>query len=115
MKVSQCVNMERIATGRIQCIFKNLDIQVSYFMASSAVLHVSGYQINELISQIFHVIVFHFSISTVFLRFSAPGCLLIFEVFGGAHNRAGALIKTYENLDLPFPAHTQTLIVIYDY
>ena len=58
--------------------------------------------------------------STVFPRFSAPGRLPIFEVFGGALNRAGALtragalIKTYENLDLPFPAHTQTLFIIYD-
>ena len=39
-------------------------------------------------------------------RFSAPGRLPIFEVFDGALNRAGALIKTYENLDLPFPVHT---------
>ena len=51
---------------------------------------------------------------TVFPRFSAPGRLLVFEVFGGTLNRAGALIKTYENLDLPFPAHTGTLFVIYD-
>ena len=54
------------------------------------------------------------STSTVFPRFSAPGRLPIFEVFGGALNRAGALIKTYENLDLPFPAHTRTLFIIYD-
>ena len=47
---------------------------------------------------------------TVFPRFSAPGRLPIFEVFGGALNRAGALIKTYENLDLPFPAHTRNFI-----
>ena len=46
------------------------------------------------------------ALDTVFPRFSAPGCLLIFEVFGGVLNGAGALIKTYENLDLPFPAHT---------
>ena len=52
--------------------------------------------------------------STVFLRFSAPGRLPIFEVFGGVLNRAGALIKTYENLDLPFPAHTRILFIIYD-
>ena len=57
---------------------------------------------------------------TVFPRFSVPGRLPIFEVFGGALNRAGALtragtlIKTYENLDLPFPAHTRTLFIIYD-
>ena len=48
---------------------------------------------------------------TVFPRFSAPGRLPIFEVFGDALNRAGALIKTYENLDLPFPAHTRTLFI----
>ena len=30
-------------------------------------------------------------VDTVFLRFSAPGHLPIFEVFGGALNRAGAL------------------------
>ena len=54
------------------------------------------------------------SCDTVFPRFSAPGRLPIFEVFGGALNRAGALIKTYENLDLPFPAHTRTLFIIYD-
>ena len=29
-------------------------------------------------------------------------------------NRAGALIKTYENLDSPFAAHTRTLFIIYD-
>ena len=51
---------------------------------------------------------------TVIARFSAPGRLPIFEVFGGALNRAGTLIKTYENLDLPFPAHTRTLFIIYD-
>ena len=51
---------------------------------------------------------------TVFPRFSAPGRLPIFEVFGGALNRAEALIKTYENLDLPFPAHTRTLFITYD-
>ena len=57
---------------------------------------------------------------TVFPRFSAPGHLPIFEVFGGALNqagalpRAGALIKTYENLDLQFPTHTRTLFIIYD-
>ena len=45
---------------------------------------------------------------TVFPRFSTPGRLPIFEVFGGA------LIKTYENLDLPFPAHTRALFIIYD-
>ena len=44
-----------------------------------------------------------------------PGALTgVFEVFGGAINRAGALIKTYENLDLRFPAHTRTLFIIYD-
>ena len=32
-------------------------------------------------------------------RFSAPGRLPIFEVFGGTLNRAGALIKTDENVD----------------
>ena len=47
---------------------------------------------------------------TVFPRFSAPRRLPIFEVFGGALNRAGALIRTYENLDLPFPAHTRAFI-----
>ena len=58
--------------------------------------------------------------TTVFPRFSAPGRLPIFEVFGGALNQAGALtrsgvlIKTYENLDLPFPAHTRTLFITYD-
>ena len=52
--------------------------------------------------------------STVFPWFSTPGRLLIFEVFGGALNRAGALIKTYENLDLPLPAHFRTLFIIYD-
>ena len=51
---------------------------------------------------------------TVFPRFSAPGRLPIFEVFGGALTRAGVLIKTYENLDLPFPAHTRTLFIIFD-
>ena len=61
-----------------------------------------------------------FYVSTVFPRFSAPGRLPIFEDFGGELNRsgaltrAGALIKTYENLDLPFPAHTRTLFIIYD-
>ena len=45
---------------------------------------------------------------TVFPRFSAPGRLPNSDVFGGA------LIKTYENLDLPFPAHTRTLFIIYD-
>ena len=45
---------------------------------------------------------------TVFPQFSAPGRLPIFEVFGGA------LIKTYENLGLPFPAHARTLFIIYD-
>ena len=49
---------------------------------------------------------------TVFPQFNAPGRLPIFEVFGGGLNRAGALIKTYENLDLPFPAHTRTLFII---
>ena len=39
---------------------------------------------------------------TVFPRFSAPGRLPIFEVFGGALNRAGALIKTDENVDSEF-------------
>ena len=53
-------------------------------------------------------------LGTVFPRFSAPGRLPIFEVFGGAFNRAGALIKTYEDLDLPFPAYTRTLFIIYD-
>ena len=38
----------------------------------------------------------------------------IFNVFGRALNRAGALIKTYENLDLPFPAHTRTLFIMCD-
>ena len=52
--------------------------------------------------------------STVFPRFSAPGRLPIFEVFGGALNRAGALIKTYQNLDLPLPTHIRTLFIIYD-
>ena len=50
----------------------------------------------------------------VFPRFSAAGRLPIFEVFGGALTRAGALIITYENLDLPFPAHTRTLFIIHD-
>ena len=51
---------------------------------------------------------------TVFPRFSAPGRLPIFEDFGGALNRTGtltrarALIKTYDNLDSPFPAHIRT-------
>ena len=36
---------------------------------------------------------------TVFPRFSAPGRLPIFEVFGGALNRAGALIKADGNVD----------------
>ena len=40
---------------------------------------------------------------------SAPGRLPIFEVFGGA------LIKTYENLALPFPAHALILFIIYDH
>ena len=52
--------------------------------------------------------------NAVFPRFSAQGRLPIFEVFGGVLNRAGALIKTYENLDLTFPAHTRTLFIIYD-
>ena len=45
----------------------------------------------------------------LFPRFSALGCLPIFEVFGGALNRAGALtragalIKTDESVDSPFP------------
>ena len=43
-----------------------------------------------------------------------PGALTDFRNFGGALNRAGALIKTYENLDLPFPAHTPSLFVMYD-
>ena len=51
---------------------------------------------------------------TVFPRFSAPGRLPIFEAFGGALNRAGALIKTDENVDSPFPTHTRTLFIIYD-
>ena len=43
-----------------------------------------------------------------------------FEVFGGVLNQAraliwaGALIKTCENLNLPFSAHTRTLFIIYD-
>ena len=41
-----------------------------------------------------------------FAPFSAPGRLPIFEVFGRALNRAGVPIKTYENVDLPFPADT---------
>ena len=45
---------------------------------------------------------------TVFPQFSAPGHLPIFEVFGGA------LIKAYENLDSPFPAHSRTLFIIYN-
>ena len=53
-------------------------------------------------------------VNTVFPRFSDPGRLSIFEDVGGPLNRVGALIKTYENLDLPFPAHTRTLFVIYD-
>ena len=53
-------------------------------------------------------------LNTVFLLFSAPGRLPIFEVFGWALNQAGVLIKTYENLDLPFPAHNRTLFIIYD-
>ena len=59
--------------------------------------------------------------TTVFPRFNAPGRLPIFEVFGGAINRAGpltragALIKTYENLDSPFPVHTRTLLYILYY
>ena len=48
------------------------------------------------------------SYNTLLPRFSASGRLPIFEVFGGA------LIKTYENFDLPFPAHTRTLFIIYD-
>ena len=44
-----------------------------------------------------------------------PGALTEFsKFFGGALNRAGALIKTYEKLDLPFPAHTRTLFIIYN-
>ena len=39
---------------------------------------------------------------TVFPWFSTPGRLPIF---------GGALIKTYENLDLPFSAHTRTLFI----
>ena len=41
-------------------------------------------------------------------------------MFGGALNRAGALtragalIKTYQNIDSPFPAHTQTLLIMYE-
>ena len=46
--------------------------------------------------------------STIFPRFSAPGRLPIFEVFGGA------LIKTYENLDLPLPAHIRTVFYNFD-
>ena len=46
--------------------------------------------------------------NTVCPRFGAAGRLPIFEVLGGA------LIKTYENLDSPFPAHTRTLFIIYD-
>ena len=48
---------------------------------------------------------------------SDEGRLPIFEVFGGALNRAGTLIKTYktyENLDLPLPARIQTLFIIYN-
>ena len=41
--------------------------------------------------------------NTIFPRLSAPGRLPIFEVFGGALNRARALIKTDENVDSPFP------------
>ena len=55
-----------------------------------------------------------YPLDTVFSRFSAQGRLPIFEVFGGALNRAGALVKTYENLDSPFSAHTRTLFIIYD-
>ena len=51
---------------------------------------------------------------TVFPRFNAPWRLPSFEVFGGALNRARALIKAYENLDSPFPAHTGTLFIIHD-
>ena len=50
----------------------------------------------------------HAVVYNVFPWFSVPGRLPIFEVFGGA------LIKTYEHLDLPFPAHTRTLFTIYD-
>ena len=48
------------------------------------------------------------TIFTVFPWFGAPGRLPIFEVFGGA------LIKTDENVDSPFPTHTRTLYIIYD-
>ena len=52
----------------------------------------------------------HSGFSNRIPRFSLP----IFKVFGGALNRAGAHIKTYEKLDSPFPAHTRTLFTIYD-
>ena len=66
--------------------------------------------ILHLIVGIFSLVHVHHvnSTVTVFPWCSAPGRLPIFDVFGGALNRAGALIKTYENLDLPFPAHTRT-------
>ena len=60
------------------------------------------------------------NLNTVFPRFNAPGRLPIFEDFGGALNRTGALtragtfIKTDENVDSPFPTHTRTLFIIYD-
>ena len=45
-----------------------------------------------------------------YFRGLAPrGACRFSKFFGGALNRSGALIKTYENLDLTFPAHTRTL------
>ena len=58
--------------------------------------------------------------STVFLRFTALGYFLIFEVFGGALNlartltRTGVLIKTCQIRDLPFSDLIPILLVTYD-
>ena len=51
--------------------------------------------LSSKVIQVVHLTV----LDTVFPRFSAPGRLPIFEVFGGVLTRAGALIKTDENVD----------------
>ena len=50
---------------------------------------------------------------TVYPRFGAPGCLFIFEVFGGALTRAGCLPKHVKIHDAIFSSHsnfTNTII-----
>ena len=57
-------------------------------------LDISKMQVRFFVSSVFD---YQRTAYTVFPRFSAPGRLPIFQVFVWAVNRAGALIKTYEN------------------